>query len=153
MSFERFTYAVREESVDGEYRYFAAFIDGSGNQQEVEIPREVYLALEDCRRDTNRQIASIKRHQERFNLSEGQLAVRATASSAGMEERVEMQAALTALTETQRRRFLLYHEHNLTYEQIAAVEGCTYQVIVRSVASAQNKLQKYFSEEGCKTGV
>ena len=146
MSFERFTYAVRDESVDGKLRYFAAFIDGAGNQQEVKIPREVYLALEDCRRDTNRQIASIKRHQERFDLSEGQLAARATASSAGMEERVEMRAALTALTETQRRRFILWYEHGLTHEQIAVVEGCSTRAVEYSVAAARESIKKYFDE-------
>jgi len=157
MPFEKFTYAVRAENADGAPRYFAAFVDGGGNPQEVEIPREVYLALEACRRDMNRQIASIKRHQERLALSEGQLAARVNASHAPMEERVDaalsMQAALASLTETQRQRFLLYHEYGLNVEQIATVEDCAHPAIVKAISTAQQKLEKYFLEEGYKTGV
>jgi len=144
MSFEKFTYAVREETVGGIVRYFAAFQDGAGILREVEIPREVYLALEDCRRDANRQIVSIKRHQERLALSESQLAARASALPTAMEECVEMRAALATLTETQWRRFMLYHAHGLSIEQIAQTENRAIHAIEQSINAATGKLKNFF---------
>ena len=149
-------YTVRIAEVDGTTRYFTAFVDGSGIQQDIEIPREVYLALEDCRLTEKRQENEFDRHRERFELSEAQLAERTLRPPLPMEEavtqKVDMQAALATLTDTQRRRFLLYHEHGLSYEQIAAVEGCKLQVVARSIDTAKLKLKNFFDEGGEKRG-
>jgi len=151
------TYTVRTKNTDGALRYYAAFVDGDGRSQEVEISREVYLALEDCRRHEQRQARSDERHEERFALSEGQLAERQARPPLLLEDSVvlaaDMQAALATLTDTQRRRFLLYQEHNLSFEQIAIVEGCTHPAVLKALATAQEKLKKYFSGEGYKIGV
>ena len=156
MPIEKFTYTVRKETVDGVARYYAAFTDGDGLPQETEIPREAYLALEDCRLAEKRQVNEVERHWERYELTEAQLAARTLRPPLPMEEAVvqtvDMQAALAALTETQRRRFLLYYEHGLTYEQIAQVEGCRYQVITRSVTAAITILKNFFDEGGVKQG-
>ena len=145
---ERFTYAVREETVDGVTRYFAAFRDGNGNPQETEIPREVYMALDDCRRHEQRQARSDMRHIEQSLLSDEQLIERADKPPAPMDEAIslslDLRAALPLLTETQRRRFLLYHAHGLTYEQIAIVEDCSARAVEYSVAAAKANLRKYF---------
>jgi len=145
---ERFTYAVREETVDGATRYFAAFRDGSDNPQETEIPREVYMALDDCRRHEQRQIRSDMRHIEQSLLSDEQLINRAEKPPAPLEEAIslslDLRAALPLLTETQRRRFLLYHAHGLSYEQIAIVENCSERAIKYSVSAARQSLKKFF---------
>jgi len=155
MSDDTSAYVVREEIGDGTIRYYAAFEDGNGVQQEAEIPYAVYLALDQCRLVEKRQENERVRHRERFELSEAQLAARTLRPPLPMEEAVvqavDMQAALATLTETQRRRFLLYHEHGLNYEQIAAVEGCKFQVIARSIEAAKVKLKNYF-DEGVKKG-
>jgi len=154
MSDDTPAYAVREETIDGTTRYYAAFKDGNGTRQEIEIPRAVYLALDDCRKHEQRQIRSGERHVENSRLSEEQLAERASVSSTPLDVAVslslDLQAALAALTDTQRRRFLLYHEHGLNYEQIAAVEDCSHPAVLKSIAIAQEKLEKYFSGEGYK---
>jgi len=145
-------YTVRTGETDGAPRYYAAFADGDGIHREVEVSLEVYLALDDFRRHDLRQIRSGERHRERFALSESQLAERMKAPPKPLEESVDdavsLQAALAALTSTQRRRFLLYHGHGLSFEQIAEIENCAYQVITRSVALAKEKLQKFFEEGG-----
>jgi len=155
MLFEKPSYTVREETVDGVTRYYSAFEDDSGQRQEIEVSYEVYLAIDNYRREEIRQVNVIKRHRERFVPSENQLAARALSPSLPMEDAVQqtvdMQAALATLTETQRRRFLLYHEHSLSYEQIATVEGCTHPAVIKAVFTAQLKLKKYFSKEGYKT--
>ena len=157
MPIEKFTYAVREKTVDGVAQYYAAFTNGDGLPQEAEIPYEVYLALVQFRREERRQANIFSRHLEHLELSEAQLAARMLMPPLPMEEAVaqtaDMQAALAVLTETQRRRFLLYYEHGLTYEQIAHVEGCAYSATVKSIASAKEKVQKFISGEGDKTGV
>jgi DNA-directed RNA polymerase specialized sigma24 family protein len=156
MPTEKFTYTVREESVDGVVRYFAAFVDGSGLPQEAEIPREVYLALDQCRLAEKKQQNETERHMERLELSEGQLAARALRPQKPMEEAVaeavDMQAAIATLTDAQRRRFLLYHEHGLNYEQIAQAENLSKQAIAQSIARAEEVLKKFFEDGVDKRG-
>jgi len=155
MSDDTSAYAVREETIEGATRYYAAFKDGNGIRQETEVNREIYLALNQCRLVEKRQENELDRHWERFELSEAQLAARTFKPPLPMEEAVaqtaDMQAALATLTDTQRRRFLLYHEHGLNYEQIAAVEGCKFQVVAKSIEAAKTKL-KIFLTRGVKKG-
>ena len=110
--------------------------------------REIYLALDDCRLIEKRQINEVERHQERFELTEGQLAARTLRPPKPMEEATELssdvQAALATLTDTQRRRFLLYHEHGLNHDQIAAVEGCKRQAVTQAIAAATEKIKIFF---------
>jgi len=147
MSNDTPAYTVREEVIDGATRYYAAFEDGNGIQQEAEIPCEVYLALDQCRLVEKRQENERGRHRERFELSEAQLAARTLSPPLPMEEAVaqamDMQAALATLTDTQRRRFLLYHEHGLGYEQIAQAENRFISTIVESIATASKKLKNF----------
>ena len=149
-------YTVRIAEVDGTTRYFTAFVDGSGIQHEIEIPREVYLALEDCRLTEKRQENEFDRHRERFELSEAQLAVRTLRPPLPMEEAVtqtvDMQAALATLTDTQRRRFLLYHDHGLSFEQIAKAENRIKSTIVESIMAASEKIKNYFDSDPYKRG-
>jgi len=147
MSDNTFTYAVREETIDGATRYYAAFKDGNGTRQETEVNREIYLALNQCRLLEKRQENEFDRHRERFELSEAQLAARTFRPLLPMEEVVvqtaDMQAALATLTDTQRRRFLLYHEHGLNYEQIAQAENRTIHAIEQSINAAKENLKKF----------
>jgi len=152
---EKFAYAVREATVDGVTRYYAAFIDGEGNPQETEIPHGVYLTFDQSRLIEKRQENEFRRHRERFALSEAQLAVRTLRPPLPMEDAVaqaaDMQAALATLTDAQRRRFMLYHEHGLSLEQIAQAENRAVTAIVQSVVAATEKM-KIFFEGTCKKG-
>lgn len=143
------TYRVRVESADGITRYFASFADGEGAAHEAEIAFDVYSALENCRKHEKRQINFEDRHVEQAELSEAQLHERMLRLPPALEHLVEDQeqaaqlhAAIASLPETQRRRFLLYHEDGLTYEQIAALEGCTLMPIKRSIACAEEKIRE-----------
>ena len=149
MPTERFTYSFRTENVGGEIKYFAIFTDGDGNPQETEIPREVYMALEDCRRHEQRQTRSDERHIEQSLLSDEQLIERAEKPPAPMDEAIslslDLRAALPLLTEIQRRRFLLHHEHSLSFEQIAQAENRSKSTIAESITTATEKLNIFFS--------
>ena len=156
MSDDTPTYAVREETIDGTTRYYAAFEDGNGVQQEAEIPYEVYLALDQCRLVEKRQENERGRHRERFELSEAQLAARTLRPPLPMEEAVvqavDMQATLATLTDTQRRRFLLHYEHGLSFEQIAQAENRYKSTIGESIENATEKFKNYFSCDPDKQG-
>ena len=150
------TYHLRTETTCGETKYYAAFSDSSSHWQEIEIPGEVYMALDRCRLKEKGQQNVFDRYTEHLELSESQLAARTLRPLMPMEEAVaqavDMQAALASLTDTQRRRFLLYHEHELNFEQIAKVEGCKHQVVMRSIATAKAKLKNFLDEGGAKQG-
>lgn len=151
MPIENYTYTICEKSKDGVIRYFASFLDGNGLSQESEISYDIYLILDECRRHENRQKRSMERHQERLTLDEHQLAARMLSPPNSMEDTVllaaDLQNALQTLTDTQRRRFLLYHEHGLNFQQISSVEGCSARAIEYSVEAAIKCLKKYFSGE------
>jgi predicted DNA-binding protein YlxM (UPF0122 family) len=53
--------------------------------------------------------------------------------------------ALSKLTETQRRRYLLHVVHNLSETQIAEVEGSTQQAVSQSLAWSEKKLKKFLT--------
>ncbi len=144
------TYNVRVENVNGIDRYFAFFADGEGVMHETEVSFEVYLALESCRKHEKRQDNFDDRHVEQAALSEGQLQERMIHLSPALELLVEnqeqaeqLQSAISALPEIQRRRFLLYHEDELTYRQIAALEFCSKVAVIHSIQRAEEKIKSF----------
>jgi RNA polymerase sigma-70 factor (ECF subfamily) len=54
----------------------------------------------------------------------------------------KLRQAIQELPEIQRRRFVLYHEFGLTYEQIAEMEGCSKVSVFRSVDRAEDKIRE-----------
>lgn len=59
------------------------------------------------------------------------------------QQRRLMKSALATLTKTQRRRYIQYHVMGKTLREIAAIEGIAFQVVNRSILSAQKKIKKY----------
>ena len=146
------TYTVRVTEMDGIIRYFTAFFDGSGIRQEIEINREIYLALEDCRKKEKRQQKYFDRYIEHLDLSEGQLAERIANLPVLVEDIVTYalatQAALEILPENHLRRYLLYHREGLSFAQIGILENCSKQAIAQSVGKAEAKIKNFFDEGG-----
>ncbi len=56
----------------------------------------------------------------------------------------------TCLTETQRRRFWLYHVDGLNEYEIARAENVQQQNISKSIRAARKKLQTFFRKQGVK---
>ena len=54
--------------------------------------------------------------------------------------------AIATLPEVQRRRLLLYYFGNMTYQEIAKLEGCKHPAVMKSVKAAIETLKKYFLE-------
>ncbi len=131
-------------------RYYVSFSDGQATPQETEVSRSVYLELQSLSRYERRLRRWDERYAERLYMSEETLFERALHPQEDIEEAAfasiegeRLRQAIRELPETQRRRFILYHEHGLTYEQIAEAEGCTKMPVKRSIDRAGEKIKKF----------
>ena len=141
-------YTLRTEIVGGIMHYYVSFKDGQAIPRETEVSRPVYLEF--CR--FIKQERNIRRwderHIEQSELSDETLYKRALSPPKSVEETVfdsqrdeRLRQAVAELPEIQRRRFVLYHEFGLTYEQIAKMEGCTKMPVKRSIDRATEKIR------------
>jgi RNA polymerase sigma-70 factor (ECF subfamily) len=143
------TYALRTEDSEGKSRYFVSFKDGQAIMREVEVNREIYLALDDCRKHEKRQRSFYERHQEYSELTDETLNSRARHTPKTVEDTiVEMERsavlrkAVAELPEIQRRRFTLYCDEGMTYAAIGRLEGCSATSVKDSVDRAKAKVIK-----------
>ncbi len=145
------SYILRTEIVENTVHYYVSFIDGQAVRQNIEVSHSVYLEL--CRsvKQERNLKRSDERHLERSGLTDETLHNRTLNQSKSIEEiasdnmRSErLRQAIAGLPETQRRRFILYHEFGLNYAQIAGKEGCTARAVEYSVTIAQEKIKKFF---------
>ena len=95
----------------------------------------------------------VDNHYERSELTEASLNARAFELPETVEETVmqhdeneRLHRAIAMLPAKQRNRLLLYYFGDLTYEQIAEMEGCKHPAIMKSVSAAIVKLKKILSE-------
>lgn len=93
----------------------------------------------------------LSRHIEHSELTEAALNDRAFCKPESIEEEVSrnieyelLHKAIAKLPEVQRRRLLLYFFGEMTYEQIATLEGCTKRAVKFSVDIAIEKQKKDF---------
>jgi len=122
------------------------------NGEKVMVSQEVADYLEDCRRETQRQMKQIQRRQAAVRCEENFVEeLMATPPECFVDEllsRMELERLpgfIAQLPEIQRRRLRGYFYEGLTYRELAAREGVDHKAIVRSVDSALKKLKKYFS--------
>ena len=134
--------------------YYLAFTDGSGAEQCVEIDKPLFDVFDRFELDDISFMNEVDRHYEQSEQTDQSLNRRTAQPQKSVEEtvfqRVEIKTlrqAIAKLPEKQRRRLVLYYFCDLTYEQIAEMEGCTFQAIAKSVAVAEKTL-KNFLEEG-----
>ena len=95
----------------------------------------------------------VSRHIKHSELTENSLNDRVFYKEESLEETVSrcieyelLHKAISKLPETQRRRLLLYFFGELSYEQIAKLEGCTKMAVKGSVDIALKKLKKLFEK-------
>ena len=63
-----------------------------------------------------------------------------------MESYIQLYAAIDKLSEVQRRRLLLYTKHNLTYQQIADLEGVNKSAIGQSIKRSIEQLYNLLTD-------
>jgi RNA polymerase sigma-70 factor (ECF subfamily) len=146
-------YTLRTESGEGITRYFVSFTDGEGVHRETEVSRPVYREFERYVKVERNLRRSDERHIEQSELTDETLNRRASRPAKSVEETVfdmlrdeRLRQAVAELPETQRRRFVLHREFVLAYEQIAAMEGCTFQAVAKSVKVAENSIKKFMQK-------
>ena len=136
-----------------EDKHFLSFQDGQAVRHEMEIPKDLYDALNQFELDDLSVLNEWDRHIEHIEQSEQSLNRRAYYKAGSVEETVlrnieheRLHKAISELPETQRRRLTLYYFRGLTYEQIARIEGCTYPAVIKSVSAAIKKIRKILSD-------
>lgn len=132
-----------------EDKHYLSFRDGQGVLRELQITKELFEVLNRFELDDLSILNEWDRHIEHFEQTEQSLNRRAFFKEESVEETVlrsidyeRLHRAITQLPETQRRRLMLYYFEGLTYEQIAGMEGCTFQAVAKSVSAAEKRLKK-----------
>ena len=134
-----------------EGRYSFSFKDGRGKQQNIEIDEMLYQTFDRFELEDISHLNRVSRHIEHSEMTEETLNDRAFYKPERIEDIVsesieceQLHRAVSELSEVQRRRLKLYFFGELTYEQIAKLEGCTKRAVKFSVDIAVEKLKKNF---------
>ena len=134
-----------------EGHYYLSFKDGRGKQQNIEIDEMLYQTFDRFELEDISHLNRVSRHIEHSELTEETLNDRAFYKPERIEDIVsesieyeQLHRAVSELPEVQRRRLKLYFFGELTYEQIAKLEGCTKRAVKFSVDIAVEKLKKNF---------
>ena len=147
-------YTLRTEGEGVNKRYFASFLNGDGEKTEVEVSRKIALVLflEFVR--TERNITRWdERHKELIVLTDEELDRRILHKPLPIDEMAvraiayeQLHRAIATLSQTQKRRVMLYYFENLTLEQIAERENCKYQSVQDTLNLAEEKIKKFFQK-------
>lgn len=148
-------YTFHTEFVEGITHYFVSFVDGEGFQRETEVSRPVYLEFLRFVKTERNLRRWDERHTEQSELTDETLYDRAINVPESVEDTAfdslqneQLRLVIQGLPNIQRRRFVLYHEFGLTYEQVAEIEGCTFQAVAKAIKAAEAKIKKFFLNQG-----
>lgn len=135
-----------------EPHYFLSFTDSEGMGRCIEISKAVFDAFDRFELDDISYMHKVDRHYERSEQTEESINRRAIRPQEPIEETVSQQIeiealhrAIARLPETQQRRLVLHYFGELTYSQIAEMEGCTIMPVKRSIDTAIKKLKNFLS--------
>lgn len=132
----------------GDPKYYLSFHGAC-----MEIDAALFYLLNQFELEDLSYLNEVDRHHEHSELTEETLVSRAALPRPTVEEIVQrrmeherLRRAIAQLPDTQRRRLVLYYFGSFTYQQIAEMEGCTFQAVANSVASAEKSLKKFLIE-------
>lgn len=133
----------------GQPRFYIAFTDCEGIHHELEIGKALFETLNRFELDDLSFLNEVDNHYEHSELTEASLNARAFCQPETVEEialqyfqNEQLHTAIAQLPEKQRTRLILYYFWELTYEQIAEMEGCTIMPVKRSIDAALKNLKK-----------
>ena len=128
-----------------------SFKDGQGMFHHLKIDKPLYRLFNQFELEDKSYLNYFDRYIEHSELTESSLAKRAVSKSESVEDIVycricneRLYHAISALPKKQRRRLVMYYFYDLTYEQIAMLEGCTPMPVKRSIDRAVKKLRNFF---------
>ena len=102
-------------------KYYVSFRNGEKEYKDLEIGKNVY---------------------EAFNTFEFQKEEGVEDTVLNKLEAERLHSAIQQLSEIQRRRLMKYYFEDKNYEQIAQEEGCSFQMVAKSVKAAIRNLKK-----------
>ena len=130
--------------------YYLSFVDRGMVERCVEIDQVLFDTFDRFELDDVSFMNEVDRHYEQSEQTEPSLNRRAAQPQKSVEEtvfqRIEVDTlrhAIAMLPEKQRRRLVLYYFGEFTYEQIAEMESCAFQVVAKSIKAAEKNLKKF----------
>ena len=126
-------------------RYFVTIEDENGKKIEVEVTEKIFEVFEDDRKLKERQRNERRFHYDKrgiedYIIDNEQIRFLKSAEDIYID-REAIKKALDSCTPTQRRRFCLNKIYGYTYAEIAKLEGCSVNVIFKSVSAVTKKLK------------
>lgn len=127
----------------------------NGETSEVEVVEEIGVYILDSRR---KEENAARRERYHCPFSRESAAFEGEDYSDGEtpesllerdEENERLYALLSQLTETQRRRILMYAD-GMTTREIGAAEGVSHQKICKSLAQVRKIFEKHYPDRGAK---
>ena len=107
---------------------------------------EIFEVFEDEKKLKERQRNEARRHYDKRGVEDYIIAYESPKTLKSTEEiyidRETIAEILALCTPTQRRRFCLNKIYGYSCAEIAKLEGCTKNVVVKSVAAVMKKIQK-----------
>lgn len=139
--------------IDG--KYYLSFRDGQGIPHRLELDVKLYAVFDRFELDDLSFLNEQERHLDWTELNEELLSRRSAQKPASVEDAVDeslqvqmLREGLNRLPEVQKRRLQMYFFEGLTYEEIAAREGCTIMPVKRSIDRAVEKIKKFLENGG-----
>ena len=136
-------------------RFFVEFVDGNGEFRQIEVAEEIYDLFDEFELNDIAQMHKTERHLEFLEKTEVALNQQVTLLRDSLDDQVlkeielkRLRKGLQLLPEQQRRRVQMYFFQDMSLEDIADSEGCSWQVVQRSIYRAISNLRKYFSKRG-----
>jgi len=143
--YEIFTVGIETDAP----RYYVCFKDGPRVEHYLEISKELFDLLDSFELDDLSFLNEWDRHLEQSEQTEATLNARAIHRRETVEEEVfrhieseMLHRAIVTLPEVQRRRLTLYYFDNLTYQEIADLDGCSKVAVKYTIDKALAALKK-----------
>lgn len=140
-------YECTVKIIDGAKHFFVAFNDINCHTQTIEVSKELFLEFKAFQKEDEHQRYTFRRYIEHIDLTDEELHFKAFNSLNLTDEIVinkqlysRLCEAIETLSHTQKRRFLLYYEYDLTFREIATIEGRAEYSVQESIYSAKAKV-------------
>lgn len=124
-------------------KYYVSFRNGEKEYKDLEIGKNVYEAFNTFELQDVSHMNVVDRHLEQSEIWDSSLYERVFQKEEGVEDTVLnkleaecLHSAIQQLSEIQRRRLMKYYFEDKNYEQIAQEEGCSFQMVAKSVKAA-----------------
>ena len=128
-------------------RYFMEFADGQNRKHCEEISKELYELLDSFELEDLSYMNECDRHRIKVSLSDVLIHQCAAEPVEPLQELIEMaddkerlHKAISMLSSVQQRRIQMYYFADMTYEEIAEAEQCSFQAVEKTLRKARKTI-------------